>query len=62
MIPQHSHCQICGKAIKYGEIVCSEKCRKEYEKLVKRRKMYIYIMYAALLFLVIMVFMQIAGS
>ncbi len=59
MIPQHSHCQICGKAIKYGEVVCSEKCKKEYENFIKRRKMYIYIMYAALLFLIVMVVMQI---
>ncbi|RLF46526.1 MAG: DUF2116 family Zn-ribbon domain-containing protein [Thermoplasmata archaeon] len=59
MIPQHSHCQICGKAIKYGEVVCSEKCKKEYEQFIRKRKMYVYIMYAALLFLIIMVVMSI---
>ncbi|HDN95903.1 MAG: DUF2116 family Zn-ribbon domain-containing protein [Thermoplasmata archaeon] len=58
MIPQHSHCQICGKAIKYGEIVCSEKCKAEYEKFIKRRKLYIYIMYLALFFLIIMILLQ----
>jgi len=40
-------------------VVCSEKCRKEYEQFIKKRKMYIYIMYAALLFLIIMVVMSI---
>ncbi len=58
MIPPHSHCQICGKAIKYGEIVCSEKCKKEYENFIKKRKMYIYIMYAALFFLIILILIQ----
>ncbi|RLF47813.1 MAG: DUF2116 family Zn-ribbon domain-containing protein [Thermoplasmata archaeon] len=61
MIPQHSHCQICGKAIKYGEAVCSEKCRKEYEQFIKKRKMYIYIMYAALMFLILMIVLQLFG-
>ena len=59
MIPQHGHCQMCGKAIKYGETVCSDKCQEEYEKYVKKRKMYIYIMYIALAFLLVMMFLQI---
>jgi len=53
-IPQHAHCQICGKAIPYGEIVCSDECREKYEALVKKRKMYIYIMYGALALLLLM--------
>ena len=61
MIPQHSHCQICGKAVKFGETVCSEKCQKDYEQYAKKRKMYVYIMYGALAILLIMVFMQIMG-
>ncbi len=59
MIPQHGHCQMCGKAIKHGERVCSDKCREEYEKYLKKRKMYIYIMYIALAFLLVMMFLQI---
>ncbi|HDN50605.1 MAG: DUF2116 family Zn-ribbon domain-containing protein [Thermoplasmata archaeon] len=59
MIPQHGHCQMCGKAIKYGETVCSDKCQEEYEKYLKKRKMYIYIMYIALAFLLVMMFLQI---
>ncbi|MCD6512229.1 MAG: DUF2116 family Zn-ribbon domain-containing protein [Thermoplasmata archaeon] len=57
-IPQHSHCIICGKAIPYGEKFCSEKCKKEYENMVKKRKIYIYLMYLALAILVIMMFMN----
>ncbi len=50
---------MCGKAIKYGETVCSDKCQEEYEKYLKKRKMYIYIMYIALAFLLVMMFLQI---
>lgn len=50
---------MCGKAIKYGETVCSDKCQEEYEKYVKKRKTYIYIMYIALAFLLVMMFLQI---
>ena len=53
-IPQHSHCQICGKAIPYGETVCSDECREKYDTLVKKRKMYLYMMYAALALLLFM--------
>ena len=53
-IPQHSHCQICGKAIPYGETVCSDECREKYDQLVKKRKMYIYLMCGALALLLFM--------
>ena len=61
MIPQHGHCNICGKAIKFGEAICSEKCQKEYEQFVKKRKMYVYIMYGAVAVLLVVVFLQILG-
>ncbi len=53
-IPQHAHCQICGKAIPYGEVVCSDECREKYDQLVKKRKMYLYVMYGALALLIVM--------
>jgi predicted nucleic acid-binding Zn ribbon protein len=42
------HCQICGKAILASdtETMCSEECKQRYQNLTKRRKMWIYIMYA----------------
>lgn len=53
-VPQHGHCQICGKAIPIKESVCSEECKEEYEKLMKKRKYYLYIMYAAIFVVIIM--------
>ncbi|MEA2054305.1 MAG: DUF2116 family Zn-ribbon domain-containing protein [Candidatus Thermoplasmatota archaeon] len=53
-VPQHAHCQICGKAVPYGEIVCSDACREKYDSIVKKRKMYMYFMYIALALLIVM--------
>jgi predicted nucleic acid-binding Zn ribbon protein len=62
MIPQHGHCQVCGKAVKFGEPFCSEKCEQDYQGYLKKRKMYVYIMYAALAFLMVLVVLQITGQ
>ncbi|MEA2055821.1 MAG: DUF2116 family Zn-ribbon domain-containing protein [Candidatus Thermoplasmatota archaeon] len=44
-IPQHAHCQVCGKAVPVSETLCSEECKQKYEALVKKRKMMVYLMY-----------------
>ncbi len=46
-VAQHTHCQICGKAIPISESLCSEECKQKYQSLMKKRKLYVYIMYAA---------------
>jgi predicted nucleic acid-binding Zn ribbon protein len=53
-ISQHSHCQICGKAIPLTEVLCSENCKQKYNSLLKKRKILAYMMYA-LIAVVIMV-------
>lgn len=55
-IPQHLHCQICGKAIPYSEteLMCSDECKQRYQALTRKRKMWVYIMYA-LIFIMIAV-------
>jgi len=45
-VAQHSHCQICGKAIPLSETLCSDECKQKYAGMVKKRKMLMYIMYA----------------
>ena len=37
-ILQHKHCQVCGKAIKAKEQMCSDRCKKEWEATVKRKR------------------------
>ena len=53
-VKQHSHCQICGKAIPLSETLCSEECKKKYALMMKRRKILVYAMYGLIgIFLVI---------
>jgi len=51
-IPQHMHCQICGKAVASAETLCSDECKTQYQALVKKRKTYMYIMYAAIFLMI----------
>ncbi|RLF28917.1 MAG: DUF2116 family Zn-ribbon domain-containing protein [Thermoplasmata archaeon] len=50
---QHTHCQICGKAIPIKETFCSQECRQKYQAMLKKRKMLVYIMYAAIFFMIL---------
>jgi len=52
-IPQHYHCQICGKAIPLGETLCSQECKEKYQKIMRRRKLWIYFLYGMVAALVI---------
>ncbi len=53
-VAQHSHCQICGKAIPLSETLCSDECKQKYAGMVKKRKMLMYIMYALIGVILIM--------
>jgi len=55
IIPQHSHCHMCGKSIPFGETLCSEECKEKYKNLVKRRRLIMYFMYAMLAVLLVMI-------
>ena len=47
-IPQHYHCQICGKAIPIGETLCSDECKEKYKAFLKKKKTTTLIMFALL--------------
>ena len=44
-VPQHQHCNMCGKSIPFGETLCSEECKQKFQTLVKRRKLVMYLLY-----------------
>ena len=54
-VAQHTHCQICGKAIPVDETLCSEECRQKYQAMAKKRKLLMYIMYGLIFVILIMV-------
>ena len=55
-VSQHTHCQICGKAIPLSETLCSEECKQRYQSMIKKRKLLMYIMYA-LIFVILIMFL-----
>ena len=57
-VPQHSHCQMCAKAIPYGETLCSEDCKQKYNGMLRRRKLILYLMYGILAEIIVVVLMS----
>lgn len=53
-IPQHTHCQMCGKAINIDKSICSIGCEEKYNALVKRKKIYIYVLYGMVVVFVLL--------
>jgi predicted nucleic acid-binding Zn ribbon protein len=37
-VPRHSHCLVCGVALPENATLCSEKCRSDYENMIRRQK------------------------
>ncbi len=60
-IAQHAHCHMCGKAVPYGETLCSDECKEKYNAFVKKRKMYLYFMYIALALLIVIFIFSYVG-
>ena len=55
IIPPHSHCQICGKAVPVSETFCSEECKQKYSAMMKRRKLMVYAMYALIAVILVII-------
>jgi len=55
---QHRHCQVCSKAIPISEEFCSEECETEFQGMIKKRKSYIYIIYATMIFIIAIMFIS----
>jgi len=61
-IPQHMHCSMCGKAIPISETLCSDECKQKYDAMVKKRKLWVYIMYAAIFGFFILLLFQLTAA
>ena len=54
-IPQHTHCQVCRKATTSAEPFCSDECKTQYEAMRKRNRLWVYVMYALMVFIIIVI-------
>ena len=57
-VAQHTHCHICGKAIPFSETLCSEECKEKYQTMVKKRKIFVYMMYVIIFFILALFLVQ----
>jgi predicted nucleic acid-binding Zn ribbon protein len=53
-VSQHTHCSICGKAVPLSEKLCSDECKQQFQAMIKKRKMLMYIMYGLIFVILIM--------
>jgi predicted nucleic acid-binding Zn ribbon protein len=60
-IPQHKHCQVCGKAIRSKETVCSGECKANLDKTVKRKQLWLVAYIGAAMVMVVVVFLSMGG-
>jgi predicted nucleic acid-binding Zn ribbon protein len=50
----HRHCKVCGKVVAAGKETCSDACRAKREQAAQTRRMYTYLLYGIMAFLVIL--------
>ena len=61
-IPQHKHCQVCGKAIRSKETMCSDECKADWDKTVKRKQLWLVAYVAAAMVMVVVIMLSLGGS
>lgn len=42
-LPEHRHCDVCGRSVAMGVKVCSPECQKKFDEALKARKRSVYI-------------------
>ncbi|HVL48391.1 MAG TPA: DUF2116 family Zn-ribbon domain-containing protein [Candidatus Thermoplasmatota archaeon] len=47
-IPNHGHCQICGRAVAFGDRVCGPECKANFDVQAKKRKNLMLMIYGAM--------------
>ena len=58
-VVEHKHCIICGHPIPMDQEVCSPACKTEYDNMVKKKRMWLYIFYGSVVFFMFILAMQI---
>ncbi len=61
-IKPHRHCLNCGIAIPPDKTFCSKKCEAEWNAMLRRKKMSIYVWMILLLILIIIMFVAMGGK
>jgi predicted nucleic acid-binding Zn ribbon protein len=59
---QHKHCPVCGKAMSSSKETCSSECADRREVQIRERKRTMYIFYASIAVLVVVLALQFLGA
>jgi predicted nucleic acid-binding Zn ribbon protein len=59
---QHKHCPVCGKAMSPTKDTCSDQCEVDRETQQKSRKRTLYMFYAAMAVMVVVLALQFMGG
>jgi predicted nucleic acid-binding Zn ribbon protein len=47
-IPNHGHCWICGRAVPFGEHLCSPECEAKHAENQRKRRLWMWLLYGAM--------------
>jgi len=61
-IVQHKHCPVCSKAMAASRTTCSVECQASHEVTQRSKKRTLYLFYAAMVVLAIVMALQLAGG
>ncbi len=56
-IPPHKHCPVCGISIPPDQEFCSRKCEEKWKAMVKQKKRSVYLMWAMVAILIVVLFL-----
>lgn len=55
---QHRHCKVCGKAVQVNQELCSERCKRDWENIIKKRRWTLYLFYIMIVIFIIVLIVQ----
>ncbi len=61
-IPPHRHCLNCGIAIPPEKTFCSKKCEDEWNAMLKRKRVTMYVWMVFIIILVFILYLSMGGA
>ncbi len=60
-IPPHKHCLNCGISIPPDRTFCSQKCEREWNAMLRKKKINLYVWMVFMAILILILFMAMGG-
>ena len=56
-VGKHKHCVNCGISVRPDQEYCSDSCKNTFEKMVKRKKQWMWLPYIAIILVLLFYFL-----